>query len=79
MLSRFFLPLNLYALANFAAAGLWTPGMTDQVLGTVPSVFVAVAIGTAFNRRVDTKVFSTALYNLIVGLGGVCLSSAFSA
>lgn len=75
MLARFFLPLTIYALCNFAAVGLWTNAMLVQVVATIPAVIVALALGTAFNRRVDPKAYSKVLYCSIVCLGLLCMYS----
>ena len=68
--------MQCIALANFQEQGLWSVNIIEQAVATLPSVVVAVAIGTAFNRRVDPSKFATAIDAIIVVLGGVCLFSA---
>lgn len=75
MLARFFLPVQLVTLREFAAQGLLTDGILEQSLYSLPSVVLAVLIGTRLNRALDPDKFTTAVDGLVVGLGGVCLYS----
>jgi uncharacterized membrane protein YfcA len=78
MLARFFLPVQCVTLREFYVQGLLTDGILEQSLASLPSVVVAVAIGTKLNRAFDPARFATAVDGLVVGLGCICLYSAFA-
>jgi len=78
MLARFFLPVQMVTLVDFAAQGLLTPGIIQQALCSLPSLVLAVLVGTKLNRSFDPARFATAVDGIVVGLGCVCVYSGFS-
>lgn len=76
MLFRFFLPVQLISLFDLNEAGLLTSNVVLQALAAVPGVVVAVAIGTALNRKIDPTLFSSLVATLVLCLGFLCCSSA---
>ena len=79
MLQRFFLPVQVVTINEFAARGLLSAGVIEQAVWTLPSVVAAAAIGTKLNRAVDPERFAVVIDAIVVVLGCICLYTAFEA
>jgi len=76
MLLRFFLPVQVLALAKFRDAGLLTPEILAQGLAALPGVALAVVAGTRINRSVDAEQFAKVVGAVVGALGVLCLGTA---
>ena len=73
MLARFFLPVQLVTLNEFAGRGLLGEPILIQSVATLPFALLAVVIGTRLNRSFDPARFQTAVDAIVVALGGLCV------
>jgi len=76
MLSRFFLPVQVLAMSNFAAAGLFTSDLLAQSVAAIPGVVMASLAGTWINRRIDPGRFAGAVTTIVIALGAISISAA---
>ncbi|KAJ8605125.1 hypothetical protein CTAYLR_000445 [Chrysophaeum taylorii] len=76
VLFRFFLPVQMLTLFDLNNEGLLTTAVLVQAFAAVPAVALAVALGTALNRRIDPALFKSIVAALVLGLGLLCFSSA---
>ncbi len=77
-LQAYFLPASLAGLAGYWAAGLWTRTVTTYFLESLPAVLVAIALGRAVNRRVDSERFLAVVqWGLILSGVGQLQQAAF--
>jgi uncharacterized membrane protein YfcA len=56
-LQGYFLPASLVGMIGYWIAGLWTPNVTRYYLLSLPAVLLAIPLGRALNRRLDTQRF----------------------
>lgn len=78
-LQGYFLPASLAGMAGYAAAGLWTTGVTEHYLLTLPATAVGIALGRALNSRVSPDRFRTFVYVALLASGlGLVAQAVFA-
>jgi uncharacterized membrane protein YfcA len=76
MLARFFVPVQLLAINEYAAQGLLSDGLLEQAAYTMPGVLCSAYVGTKLNRAFDAAAFGRIINAIIVVLGVASLYSA---
>jgi len=76
LLFRFFLPVQVLAIADYNENSLLTPFVYHQAIATLPIVALAVAVGTKLNRKIKPDLFSELVAAIILLLGIFCSSTA---
>ena len=72
-LQGYFLPASVFGMIGYWAAGLWTPTVSRYYLLSLPMVMLAIPLGRALNRRLDTSRFLVYVHaGLLVGGVGLC-------
>ena len=67
-LQGYFLPASVFGMIGYWAAGLWTPTVSRYYLLSLPMVMLAIPLGRALNRRLDTGRFLVYVHaGLLVG------------
>jgi uncharacterized protein len=75
-LQGYFLPASLVGMAGYWAAGLWTADVNRYYLLSLPTALLAIALGRAINRRIDSDRFLVYVHTgLIVSGAGLLLQS----
>lgn len=71
-LQGYFLPASVMGMIGYRAAGFWTPQVSRYYLLSLPAVLLAIPLGRALNRRLDTQRF-LAYVNLALFASGAGL------
>ena len=75
-LQGYFLPASVCGMIGYWAAGLWTPSVSRYYLLSLPMVVLAIPLGRALNRRLDTSRFLVYVHaGLLVGGAGLCVQA----
>jgi uncharacterized membrane protein YfcA len=56
-LQGYFLPASVLGMIGYWAAGLWTPAVSHYYLAALPAALLAIALGRAVHKRLDTRRF----------------------
>jgi len=68
-LQGYFLPASLIGMIGYRAAGLWTPTVSRYYLLSLPMVLLAIPLGRALNRRLDTQRFLVFVHAALLASG----------
>jgi uncharacterized membrane protein YfcA len=75
-LQGYFLPASAFGMIGYWSAGLWTPSVSRYYLLSLPLVIVAIPLGRALNRRLDTRRFLVYVHaGLLAGGVGLCVQA----
>jgi uncharacterized membrane protein YfcA len=75
-LQGYFLPASVFGMLGYWAAGLWTPSVSRYYLLSLPMVLLAVPLGRALNRRLDTGQFLVYVHAALLAGGiGLCVQA----
>jgi uncharacterized protein len=77
-LQGYFLPVSLVGLACYLFVGLWDAAVTRYFLWSLPGVAIAIGLGRAFNRRIESDKFVRFVYLGLVLIGAVLLVQAIA-
>ncbi|HET6614085.1 MAG TPA: sulfite exporter TauE/SafE family protein [Kofleriaceae bacterium] len=75
-LQGYFLPASLVGMAGYALSGLWVPAVTHYYLLSLGPMLLAVVLGRAINRRLDTQRFTTTIHSALIAVGAILLLQA---
>jgi len=75
-LQGYFLPASVIGMAGYWAADLWTASVSRYYLLSLPASLVAIALGRAVNRRIDSHRFLVYVHGALIASGaGLLLQS----
>jgi uncharacterized membrane protein YfcA len=77
-LQAYFLPASLAGMGGYWFGGLWTPAVNRFYLISLPGVFVAIFLGRAINRRLQSGRFVRYVYVGLTLIGAVLLLKALA-
>lgn len=77
-LQGYFLPASVIGMTGYWAAGLWTASVTQYFLLSLPTAFVAIALGRIVNRRVETSRFFAYVHAGLLASGAGLLLQAIA-
>lgn len=75
-LQGYFLPASLLGMAGYWTAGLWTPAVSRYYLVSLPAALVAIFLGRAINRRLDSHRFLVYIHLGLIAIGTMLLVQA---
>jgi uncharacterized membrane protein YfcA len=75
-LQAYFLPASLAGMSGYWFGGLWTPAVNRFFLISLPGVMVAIFVGRAINRRMQSRRFVHYVYVGLMLIGAVLLLKA---
>jgi uncharacterized membrane protein YfcA len=75
-LQGYFLPASVLGMIGYWAAGFWTPAVSHYYLAALPAALLAIALGRAVHKRLDTRRFYVVVHAGLLASGAGLLLQA---